>query len=52
MEHNLQFLARMGAFTQDINTIHLYGGCYIDPLKRGMWVLTQEWVLVQDIMVM
>ena len=28
---------------RDINCIHLYGSCYIDLLKCGRWVLTQEW---------
>ena len=40
--------AYMGAFTQDINCIHLYGSCDIDPLKFGTWALAWEWTLAQD----
>ena len=32
----------------DINSVHLYVSCNIDPLKRGKWVLTQEWVLARN----
>ena len=31
-----------------INTIHLYGSCYIDPLKCSAWALTWEWVLARN----
>ena len=34
----------MGTYP-DINCVPSYGNCYIDPLKCGTWVLTQEWAL-------
>lgn len=39
-------LARMGAYTRDINCIRLYGGCYIAPLKCGTWALAQVTTVV------
>ena len=39
-------------FTQDVNIMHLYGGCYTDPMKHSAWALTWEWVLAQDTTVM
>ena len=41
--------------TWDINIIayiYYYGSSYIDPLKCGTWVLTQEWALAWDTTVM
>ena len=27
---------------QDVNSIHLYAGCYIDPMKRSAWMLAHD----------
>ena len=47
LKHNLGFWPAWTPI-RDTNTIHLYGGCYIDPMQRSAWVLTREWVLAGD----
>ena len=40
----LAISARMGAYTRDIITmhVHLYGSCYIYPLKFSTWALCRD----------
>ena len=40
------------ALIRDIFSIRLYRSCYIDPLKWDMWVLTREWTLAWNTMVL
>ena len=48
LKHNSQFWPTWVLFIRDINCIHLYGSCYINPLKFGTWALTWEWPLARD----
>ena len=41
LKHNSRFLAAW-ALTWDINYIHLYRSCYIDPMKWSTWVLARD----------
>ena len=47
LQHNSRFWP-VWALTWDIISIHLYGSCYLYPLKFGTWVLTWEWALAWD----
>ena len=47
LKHNSRFWPAWALSIWDINSIHLYRSCYIDPLKCH-WVLTLEWALAQD----
>ena len=50
LRHNSQFRPAR-ALTRDITSVCLYGSCNSDSLKFGTWVLTREWVLARDTMV-
>ena len=41
----------MGAYQYLGYNLCIHKGCYIGPLKCGIWALTQEWALAQDTMV-